>query len=110
MGVIFKRQNGETITFEKFNPYHGKDGRFTSRGGHISFSPGKNEAQAARSIAAENARRKAEGEQEVVGGAYYNVGRKTYAEALTDKKARTGGKKLKIHAVGDPKSTFICFL
>jgi hypothetical protein len=103
MGVIFKRQNGDTVSFEKFNPYHGKDGRFTSRGGHISFSPGKNEAQAARSIAAENARRKAEGEQEVVGGAYYNVGRKTYAEALTDKKARTEAeKKSKSNPLGDP--------
>ena len=71
---------------EKYNPYHGKDGRFASRDGHASFSPGKDPTQAARSIAAENAKRKADGEDEDINGAYYHMDRKTKAEIDADKK------------------------
>ena len=33
MSVIFKGKDGSTIEFSKFNPYHGRDGRFSSKGG-----------------------------------------------------------------------------
>lgn len=33
MSVIFKKEDGSTIEFKKFNPYHGPDGRFSSAHG-----------------------------------------------------------------------------
>ena len=31
--IVFKKANGEVVRFEKYNPWHGKDGRFTSAKG-----------------------------------------------------------------------------
>lgn len=72
----------------KFNPYHDKLGRFATRGGYVSFSPGSG-AQGARSIARENKRRQEEGDEPNVVGAHANIGRMTFAEARA--KLRAGG-------------------
>ena len=66
----------------KFNPYHDARGRFTSRGAHTTFSPGSDQNQARRSIDAENARRQAEGMDQLVGGAYMTIGKVEYGSAL----------------------------
>lgn len=48
-------------TIHKYNPYHDKKGRFTTRGTMNYFSPGKNPVQAKRSIDREKAKAKADG-------------------------------------------------
>jgi hypothetical protein len=69
---------------EKYNPYHDRAGKFSNRNGYVSFSPGKDDNQAKRSIANENKRRQADGDDEI-GGAHANMGRKTRAELLAER-------------------------
>ncbi|MEA4922165.1 MAG: XkdF-like putative serine protease domain-containing protein [Eubacteriaceae bacterium] len=58
-GTMLAKSFDEVI--EKYNPYHGQHGHFSSRDAHTSFSAGKNSATAARSVATENQRRAKEG-------------------------------------------------
>lgn len=46
MKITFYKNDGSTVVFEKFNPYHGRDGRFTTPNSATSFtySPGKSKA------------------------------------------------------------------
>lgn len=46
MGITFRRENGSTVVFGKFNPYHDGRGRFASANGAMSFTyaPGKSKA------------------------------------------------------------------
>lgn len=46
MSVIFKKEDGTTVEFRKFNPYHDSRGRFSSANSASSFtfSPGKSKA------------------------------------------------------------------
>lgn len=66
----------------KYNPYHDAKGRFSSRNSHTSFSPGKNPATAASSIARENAARQKDGVPGLVTGAYSMMDKVTYGENL----------------------------
>ena len=75
--IIFKGKDQDYIF--KYNPYHGKDGRFSSRDNHTTFSPGKDKRTAARSIDNENARRKKEGMNQLVSGAYSTIGKHDYS-------------------------------
>ena len=72
--VVFLKQDGSIIEFEKFNPYHDQLGRFSTGNAFVTFSPGSNPAQAKRSIDRENERRKKEGVDGEVGGKFVNVG------------------------------------
>lgn len=67
---------------EKYNPYHGKGGRFSSRNAHTTFSPGANPKQAQSSVAAENMKRKKEGMEDIVVGAYQNMQNQPYGTML----------------------------
>ena len=75
--IIFKGKDQDYIF--KYNPYHGKDGRFSSRDEHTTFSPGKDQRTAARSIDNENTRRKKEGMNQLVSGAYSTIGKQDYS-------------------------------
>ena len=40
MSVTFKKSDGSTVTFEKFNPHHDARGRFTTKGGGSAGAAG----------------------------------------------------------------------
>lgn len=46
MSVVFRKEDGTTVEFRKFNPYHDSRGRFSSANSAASFtfSPGKSRA------------------------------------------------------------------
>lgn len=56
--MIFKKANGETVVFRKFNPYHDARGRFSTSNGAASFTyaPGKSRAH---DLAIQRAKKKA---------------------------------------------------
>lgn len=79
----------------KFNPYHDQMGRFSDGNSFVMFSPGSNPNQAKRSIDRENAKRKQQGVEGEVTGAFVNMlagggGATTYAAA---RQAAADGKQ-----------------
>lgn len=60
--------NGEPVVFEKFNPYHGRDGRFSGADGATSFTWRPDTVYGANAIAREKARAAALATEESKGG------------------------------------------
>lgn len=79
--VIFEINHGETIEIEKYNPYHGPDGRFTSGNGATLFTIPKDPKLAAKLKEKEKKR--------VSGGGSGNTGE-------TEKATQTSTRQLKL--------------